>query len=291
MPPSTVVLNHILPPSAVDLGRLVLNREDPSQDFYPERLTPSSSLSDEPTTLLEFTTQRLENFRHLLTHKNGSRLHGFLTTLFSTAYTRQTDWATRIESATCITRTLCNSTRYFRSLCKSPLAQDWLEAALAYKRNVYLVVGIKTLTDLTVHQTDSKQRETSLEGKVPVTALAAAAGTAGIGAGSDMFDVGAGCAYTRSGSSELGFFAPGEHVYAVQYRKVMFQWFARGKLDRSWLEEGNRWILYTGLRGSSGNEDEVVEASLVEEEMDTEDEKCEVVELDDGERLYFYPNP
>ncbi|RYP07230.1 hypothetical protein DL765_009220 [Monosporascus sp. GIB2] len=282
MPTTSVVLDHILPPDAVDLGRMVLSVKDPLQAFYQPKSLPR-----------DISHQRLEKFSEVLRLVDGSELHGFLTCAFKTAFTKQQESTAHVESATCITRQLRNSDSYFRELCRLAAARNWLERALRGNRSVYLVVGIKTLTDATVVQTGGRLRETSVNVQVPIEAAMAAAGVPLPGLG-DVANPGGGSTRTRRVDVEGRFFAPGEHIYAVQYRKVKLSRFSSRNVDKSWLKEGNRWKAYVGLRGAGADgEDDGVEANLsdIQEGLLTEVDmngKSECLEVEGEELLYFW---
>ena len=67
--------------------------------------------------------------------------------------------------------------------------------------------------------------------------------------------------------------AVGEQIYAVQYRKFRFRWFSSRDLDRAALEKGNRWKVHGSLRGQEVGTNDVVEATI----SDDEDSDGEVV--------------
>jgi hypothetical protein len=237
--------------------------------------------------------QRLEEFSEVLRHVEGSRLHSFLTAAFNATFETQKESAVRTESSTCITRQVQNSDDYFHKLCQLAPARHWLERSLHQNKTVFLVVGIKTLTDATVRQIESRLRKTSVDFKVPVAAAVAAAGIPLPGLG-DLADPGGGRSKTQNVDAEGGFFAPGEQVYAVQYRKVEFGIFSRRHVDNSWLESGNRWKVYVGSRGSeTEGENDCIEASLSDIQQSQlagveGDGKCESLEVDGEELLYFW---
>lgn len=67
MPAISIVIKHLRPFDAVDLGRLVLSIQGPQQDFYEPKSLPK-----------QVSVQRLENFSELLNQVKGFKLHGFL---------------------------------------------------------------------------------------------------------------------------------------------------------------------------------------------------------------------
>ncbi|ROV90433.1 hypothetical protein VSDG_08454 [Cytospora chrysosperma] len=244
MSPTAVVLSHhLLPIEAVDLGRLVLDVREPSHDFYQAKALDRNIL-----------VQQLESFSDVLRHMKGSRLQGSLTAALSTRFKTEKHTSALIESSRCITRQLENSTDYFQELCRLAPARAWLERAAKKNLDVFLVVGIKTLTDAAITHREGRLCNRSVGVQVPVMAAASVA-TAALGAIlplSDSVDPSISKCRIQSLETETGFNALGEQVYAVQYRKVQFSMFTRQKVDRSWLRSGNRWKLYIGSRGTMG---------------------------------------
>jgi hypothetical protein len=57
----------------------------------------------------------------------------------------------------------------------------------------------------------------------------------------------------------------------VQYRRIRFKWYSSRDLDRASLEK-NRWRMYWGLRGQEVGTNDVVEATMSDDEG-SEDEK------------------
>lgn len=284
MLPTAVILNHLLPVGAVDLGRLVLNVWEPSQDFYQPKLLERNIL-----------VQRIERFTDVLSQIKDSRLHGSLTAAFSTVFSTRKHSSTSISSSTCITRQLQNSNDYFLELCQLAKARAWMESAVRRNLSVFLVVGVKTLTDADIKQKEERLRERSVDVEVPVMTVASAA-MAGAGMVlplGDSLDPSLGKSRTRTFDTKSEYTAPGEHIYAVQYRKVRFRRFTSCKVDHSSLESGNRWKVYVGSRGSeTGGDNDGIEASLSDpgKEQLTEGmgNSCEVSEVDGEGMVYLW---
>ena len=76
----------------------------------------------------------------------------------------------------------------------------------------------------------------------------------------------------ENGRAAIGSPAPGEIVFAVQYRKVRYNWFSSRKMKDGFLNvECNRWKVFpiTGRTQLDHEDDDIVEAilqdSIVEE--------------------------
>ena len=104
-------------------------------------------------------------------------------------------------------------------------------------------------------------------------------------------DARVGGVHESSTSRSTQYVAPGEQVYAVQYRKVQFQWFSSRTVDNAELEKGCRWKVYTNYRSvSEDTENDVVEATLGEGLCEG-DRGHELEELDvkvDGDDLFVF---
>lgn len=266
----TWIANGLLAQNAAGLGRFVLNIEYPEQDFY----SPSSAkITEENASSVE-----LETFRETLTRTEGSKFHTFLTKLFSTIYSTREESTTEIESAVCKTYQLLNSGEFFRNECGVDAARKWLERAIKRRRDVYLTVGIKTLTN--THISVGQRRSTGLGGDVelPITQPAP----------TGIMDSGVGGIRSKQTGQATNFMAPGEHVYAVQYRKIEFSWFSSRSIEKASLEHGNRWKIYLGGRGDEEDEEDVVDAEVQDyPERDDLEGDCEVFGFGDEEILYI----
>lgn len=254
MPNATLILNQLLPLNIIGLGYLTLYPQDPAQDSY----------RPEPESLIDgdVVTQRLENFSHILDRTTGSRLHAFLSSAIHSAYSNNNVSGIDISSALCVTRQLRNSEEVFQGICKLSTARRWLERALRRRQQVYLVVGIKTLTDARIKQEKSRAIETEAAVQIPTT-LAAAAGGVVLPLG-DFLDVGAGLSRQKQNAEKISFVAPGEQIFAVQYRKIQFARFSGRDIDKASLELGNSWKIYVEARGGEEAAEDVVDAQVCE---------------------------
>lgn len=109
----------------------------------------------------------------------------------------------------------------------------------------------------------------------------------------DSVDPGMSKSRTQSLETKTGFHAPGGQVYAVQYRKVHFSMFTRRKVDRSWLQSGNRWKVYVGSRVSMEEvDDDGIEANLSDVDgqqiAEVDGDNCGVFEVNGESMLYYW---
>jgi hypothetical protein len=73
---------------------------------------------------------------------------------------------------------------------------------------------------------------------------------------------------TKTTTLKEGAFIPGEHVYAIQYRRVRFSWLQSPLASNMGLETESSpatWKVYVGSRGGSNQEDESGEPKVGKE--------------------------
>ncbi|KAK7532166.1 uncharacterized protein J3D65DRAFT_670793 [Phyllosticta citribraziliensis] len=245
---ATILLSHLLPAEAVELGRLVIHLEYPEQEFFQSE---DASLS--PAGIL---TQRLDNFQQTLEQSTHSGVESYLSNLLSGARNKQRASRINLSSAACITRQLQNSSQYLERLCATRLGQFWLERAIRTSQDVFLVTGIKTVFDASVENEAS--HSSGLEAKVQAPLTMAATAT-GVPVPIDgMLDIGARANRSKMQSNSTSFTAPGEQIFAVQYRKLRFARFSTRKVENARLEGGNRWKMYLGGRGDEDEDSEEI---------------------------------
>lgn len=212
------------------------------------------------------STTSVENFTHLVSQSRDTSLHAVLTSLVSGTAGRRANAHVEVSAPTCMTHTLTHSSQFFERACEAPRVRRWLERALRRRQSVFLVTGIKTVTDANVAVELTKGKEAGGEVRVPVD-VAATGGVPAVLAGGVM-DVGAGGSASRQATEKTGFDAPGEQTFAVQYRKVKFRLFQSRRVENGFLEEGARWQMYVGARGeaeevsSEGEEEDILDATL-----------------------------
>jgi hypothetical protein len=159
---------------------------------------------------------------------------------------------------------LTNSGRWFKASLKDQNTRRWIEEAIATGEDVYVVVGYQTMIDAVALGETIGSADFQAEVQLPVSEAASATGA--------VVMVGnlADPAVTIQRQGDHGLrkqlVAPGEQVYAVQYRKVKFKWYSSRDLDRAALEKGSRWMVHGTVRGQEVGTNDVVEATISEEE-------------------------
>ncbi|KAF9781450.1 hypothetical protein IL306_013446 [Fusarium sp. DS 682] len=242
---SSLLLSRPIPRDSVELGRLVLDPKYPDQDFcqpsFPSQpddvLSPNAT---KPSFDPDVATQRFENFQDIVQRARGTRLELNLTQLLST-----TPWNPVHSSSVTVTSPLCeihqlrNSSAYFNRACQLNSVREWV------------------LTDARVELARQQGKDVNVAASVPAASIACAAGVPVPPLLDSGLDVGGSLSLKSDSSENLKFTASGEHVFAVQYRKISFSWFSSQKVDKAYLEKGNRWKSYLSTRAGQSGEDEI----------------------------------
>lgn len=273
---TSLLLDRPIPRDFIELGRLVLDPKYPNQDFC------------QPSFQSDVATQRFENFQETLERSRNTRLEVNLLSLLSLAPSAPRKSSTTLTSRLCVIHQLREPNAYFRGACGEESVRSWLEeSSRSIYDNVYLVCGFKTLTDAEVSVSRSSGADVDLSAGVSASLLTAAAGVPLPILPDSGLDVSVGFSSANERSRSIGYTATGEHVYAVQYRKIKFSMFSSRKVEKAYLERANRWKSYVGARAGDGVDDGIdVEVSGPIGLPDLMGE-YESFELDDGEQLLY----
>jgi nucleoside phosphorylase len=117
----------------ISLGRLVVNIRKPWQEFCPDSLEPPES---------EVDVSHQPRVHEMLHKSEQAGLYDKLRLLMAPV-TALLSLGPKSEK----TYTLLNSGNYFRQLSGRQAVRDWFELILKHKLNVYMIVGIHTVTD------------------------------------------------------------------------------------------------------------------------------------------------
>lgn len=238
---TTFLLDRPIPRNFIELGRLVLDPKYPNQDFC------------QPLLHSEVTIQDLEDFQETLKKVRNTGLEIKLLSLLSFTPSDSSDSRATISSPLCNIHQLRDPNTHFSNACKEPKVREWLEGrSMSRFSNVYFVCGFKTLQDAKVTVSHSAEIDVGISGGAPLTAFTGVP----IPIPSDSgLDVTVGVSSSNERGKSTSYTATGEHVYAVQYRKVKFSFFSSRHIDQAYLERGNRWRSYVGARAGDEVED------------------------------------
>jgi hypothetical protein len=270
---STLQLNYPIPLSEVKLGRLITDPLYPDDNFLQPEASKSaehdnasarnaSPLCGSPA--MKVSIQPFCNFNETLERTRGTKLEISLSNLLSTSMNISGRSSSTVKSPLCLIHQVRNPEAYFATVCKDKTACEWMEEQRQRpKTSIYLICGFKTLTDATLERDDTRTTEFTPSASVPVATIAGAAAGVPIVLPDGIGDVGVGMGITKESSESLGYYAPGERVYALQCRKIHFKRFST-KTDGSRLEkkDQNCWISCIDGRSGDAEDEDGVEAEL-----------------------------
>lgn len=261
---------HLLPVKSAELGRLVLNANKPSQDFIDP--------TDDPKIEKKFIKTSQVNYKETRRFSKSSNLRSYLGDIISFAYERKRDCIATLSAPQATTYDLENSESWFRDVCGQEKLREFLEQAMRNDRNVYLIVGYRTVSDgsLVKTLTDTKVKGVKLQTPISASHIGMVSSNIAIGV------LGPGMRSKRSfgKGQELSFGAPGEQIFAILYRKVKCKWLSRKTTENMVLETNNRWKSVWNWRGPAkqGDEPNVIEATLTdldEDDLDISDDESD----------------
>ncbi|RVD89399.1 uncharacterized protein DFL_000410 [Arthrobotrys flagrans] len=258
----------LLPAEAVALGRFVTNKKSPAEEFFDSGL-----LSDNVRRSNVLVTLR-NNFREVLRYTSGTSARSTLTTIVSSHSSFETLGCVQMESLVNKTYQLENSTAVFESICEDPGARKWLIKMIGRGRSIHMVVGFETIIDARVSFNNHQIKERGGEITAPVSSALTAALAVPFPL-TDVLDVGAGVSETKGCEVDTSFSAPGEMIFAVQYRKLEFSWLSSKDIDKATLRK-SRWRINIGVRSLEKlKENDVIDARLEADSPDAEGEELE----------------
>jgi hypothetical protein len=271
-----VLPNQLLARGDASLGRLVLDPENPERTFHESKNLHLAA--EDISVKIDLNHDGLERMA------SESSVKGYFTKLLTFTGHRDTSGHTQVNSHMVVTYKLLNSDDKFSDMClgSDPATRLWIQNATKKGRKIYMISGLKCVTNAQVRAGKAESRAASAGIKVPVDAAA----TGGVPTGGQA-DVSVEAGAARSMASEQGFVAAGEQIYAVQYRQIKFRNYLRKDVDGAELENRVRWSLY--LKRAANEEEEVMEVHLsTADDPATVDTRGEMIL--DGEKT-FYASP
>jgi hypothetical protein len=280
MPSSiSVFTDQFLPETAVSLGRLVCEIQTPLQCFCPVKL----QLRSEDIAAGDFI-----GVDELLNQTKGSKFQLNLTKLLSLSAKNEKSIHLDVSTLKTVVYYLANSDIQFAEIRRDDNVRRWIETALRVYGHIFMCVGIVTMYNTTVDQRREQTRDNTVGVTVPLTQVLGT--VASIGLPNDVLDINVDGSLWRNNGNPVSFRAPGERIVAVQYRKVRFQFFSPGDIDKATLGIGHRWVVHMpDFKGEQS--DEVVEAELdteiKEDDLDG-DEDAQMINIEGQEVSVIY---
>ncbi|GAB7350128.1 hypothetical protein MBLNU459_g0791t1 [Dothideomycetes sp. NU459] len=243
MPRSTLVLQHLLVLNSVSLGRLVTNPSLPTQSYHTATVSTTWKSPD------DFTATPSGAYQGFQEKQRNLGFRAALDKLVRAHLDTGASSELSLESKQVKTYYLHNTADKFDALVADEAVRKWFEKAIKRGTDVYMVVGLQTILDASLHS--DAQR-----------------GHAG-GVGLDVKDphsqtlgVRAEGSADASSHQMTSFVAEHEQVYAIQYQKIVFTPFSSKTASDARLNKKAHWELYWKVRGPSAEGPDMVEASL-----------------------------
>lgn len=260
MPATYLLRNQLLPTEAIKLGRFIVDMENV--------LNGTHDSSDAPQTPIP---HQLDNINDLALTSRKPKLSAQLQSLMSTLLTSETTTAHNMTTIKAMTYTLENSNEWFAKVIDGQEAtRRWLETQDLDGEDVFLITGFATIQDASLATSKFSNQKADLSlGKASVAAAQLTA-------------------QDQQVANAVTFQAPGEKVYAVQYRKVNMTRWPKKDIAKAKLKKGVTWKVYFGgTRGEEVEEAEeydTISAQLEEGKSEgeggEEDENQEVLVID-----------
>lgn len=267
---NVVFRQNFLPLESIQLGRLVLNVDEPQQDYF------DPPCDQEPEVIVTHQTG-YSGTQQTAADRN---LTAVLTYLVSASRRRRSRTFTEVTSDRATTYRLGNSGLWFKNAVKADATRNWIEQAMDDGDSIYMVVGYHTLMDARIVEGVATTSATIAQIQVPLS-IATTDVPAPIG---HIANPGIASHQQQGQRVQRQFVATGERICAVQYRKVRYRWFS--SRDRgAELAKGTQWKMDWDIRGQGGGSNDILETEL-QDELELEDDYETYTSEADGLFLY-----
>jgi hypothetical protein len=271
---SIFLLSFPLPLTAVTLGRLVDEPRTPAQGFFD----PSDKIPSTPKpTILE---SHVDNISRLLASGKNANFELTLSAFASTFLKGEHKDVRQLTARVAKQYLLSNSEEWFDEICSFQQTRLWLERAAMRGRRTYLVTGLQTLTNVSVHDTHSNKFGTG--GSIQAPLLAAA----GIPLPGPL-NPGLSAKTSISRDVKDNYKIPDEMIYSVQYREVKLKKGETKQLSEAKLTSKTWWEQICSDR-SGGDLDEEDDTVIIADMLDIKETPPGLEEGgEEGEDTYF----
>jgi hypothetical protein len=267
-------------PQSVSLGRLVLNKKAPNEDFLvlpaTANLKPSDieacSFDDVQITSrndsgckIDFALTKLVTFNH----ENSSA---------PPPGEKPTD---DLTTSKIVVYKILNSGNIFDAITRDDPSKIWIEKHMK-RSTIYMISGIQTVFDAKVEKSGDGKSQTG--GGIQILLSQFIPG--GTFPGQELLDLKFSGKVWDNQHTLVTFMSPGERIVGIQYRRLGFRLFYSKNLREAALKEGKWWMRLTSDGKSRGEEVDVKDAvEIFLEDFSKEDidrENKEEEEDDDG---------
>ncbi|KAH8728778.1 hypothetical protein GQ44DRAFT_701969 [Phaeosphaeriaceae sp. PMI808] len=253
MPRSILLSQFFLPLAAIELGRFVISFDEPHHDFHDPLCTAGPDVTEKVQT-------QFDSNHHSARHRSGgSQLTGVLSSSFS----KRLKSSIRVTAEEAKTYYLNNAGQWFRDAVKSEETRKWIERTIDEGEDIYIVVAYHTLLNTRI--TEQLQGQSAAGGTLAIPVSTALAASGVVVPFTNAVDPGFGGSRGTMENEQRQFEAPGEQIYAVQYRKVRWTWFSSKKVDKMTLAKKAWWESYDRSRYLDIKIEDSIEVELEDE--------------------------
>jgi hypothetical protein len=241
-----------LPFESIKLGRFTASIKQPHQEYHD----PPCANAPEAIIALRNDYDGL----HHSAHNTGFTTA--ITSLLSSGISRRAKTSIRIATDQVKTYTLGNSRKWFVEAMGLEETRKWVERAIDQGDDIYLVVGFHTISNARIVQESVQGREVGGQINLPIgLSLATIGAIAPLG---NIVDPRVAGHRQLSEAGYIEFVAPGEQIFALQYRKVCHRWLSSRNVDGAFLSKGSRWAAYDRCRDDEEGVDDIIEVETEE---------------------------
>ncbi|KAL6902610.1 hypothetical protein GGI43DRAFT_382790 [Trichoderma evansii] len=250
----------------IKLGRFITNIERP-QEGYHEPSMPN----DPDSTVKEFSISEQNQ-------SEGKASPGaYITRLISIKYSGFTNLKIQIDEANGNEYSLDNSTAWFDKAIGLLETKSWIERAALRREKMYMVVGLRTLTNPRITITSTQEQKVMSGLKIAEIFSFIVSGVA-TPANTSAPNTAHGRNQTSS-SAQMCFQAPGERVCSLFYRKIKYGWLSSRKIDDLKLSKTRVWSCIEGDRRDAYETDDEDEEE--EDMMYVDFDDCDEIEMEE----------
>ncbi|KAF8464471.1 hypothetical protein BDZ91DRAFT_729932 [Kalaharituber pfeilii] len=250
----------------ISLGRLVPGIRSLDQDYFdPEPPIEEKYIQRTP----------IDNFEAIISNERANQFRLKLTTLWGTSVSKSTCEQLRVDGSTATTYILTQPAKVWEVMCAQEDTRAWVNKMLKYGLKVYMVVGLRTVTNARITHNQNIRRGTGTLAAVQSETIAPGMQIrTGL---STSVHVGA------DRGSRFSYDAAAERVFGVCLRRIRFKWFSRTD-SGTVLPGGNVWQVPFKNRSTIVSHPllDCVEASL-----DGEDDGSELLRESSGDHFRF----
>ncbi|KAK5994025.1 hypothetical protein PT974_07465 [Cladobotryum mycophilum] len=217
-----------IPQDSIKLGRFITSIENPHESYHdPECAGPAKAV----IVVRETYTGVHETTSH-------SSFGSSLTSLLSTQFSKRAKKTVRVIASQVTTSMLDNSDSWFEEATRIPATQTWIERQVDQGHDIFLIVGLHTVTDASIMHESSLGKSYRPKHRGEHQAFAGA---------------------------QSQFVVPGDQVCALQCRRISHRWLSSRHVEQFRLKRP-RWKSLEMSRDDEEDEDDTIEVDMIEGE-------------------------